>query len=248
MSRVMNRWLLLLSLPFLSSTQSPPIVPTQYGEVKGFYFDSIYDVRAIIFLGIPFAKPPVGDLRFEVSADRFSSTSALISFYWFAMSMREVVSSFWAVNLGQARQYGDRSFFSLEVCEFVCIVFIEAESQQKLPSQHKYLLSFKYLIYHLPAQQFFFIPEGKIVFDEFLCALLQQLHPCFSTQRSWQDVILQPVINLSAFFYALLFVFFLQWSVVINLYKTFGGQSFSIFLVVELEMANSGGCSHFKQF
>uniref|UniRef100_A0A0M3IVE3 Carboxylic ester hydrolase n=1 Tax=Ascaris lumbricoides TaxID=6252 RepID=A0A0M3IVE3_ASCLU len=65
MSRVMNRWLLLLSLPFLSSTQSPPIVPTQYGEVKGFYFGGIYDVRAIIFLGIPFAKPPVGDLRFE---------------------------------------------------------------------------------------------------------------------------------------------------------------------------------------
>uniref|UniRef100_F1KZX8 Carboxylic ester hydrolase n=1 Tax=Ascaris suum TaxID=6253 RepID=F1KZX8_ASCSU len=65
MSRVMNRWLLLLSLPFLSSTQSPPIVPTQYGEVKGFYFGGIYDVTAIIFLGIPFAKPPVGDLRFE---------------------------------------------------------------------------------------------------------------------------------------------------------------------------------------
>ncbi|KAK0405788.1 hypothetical protein QR680_018195 [Steinernema hermaphroditum] len=42
-----------------------PVVDTFYGPVKGFEYGMSNGDTANIFLGIPFAKPPVGDLRFE---------------------------------------------------------------------------------------------------------------------------------------------------------------------------------------
>lgn len=46
--------------------QDDPIVDTNYGSVSGKTFvledESVVDT----FMGVPYAKPPVGELRFEV--------------------------------------------------------------------------------------------------------------------------------------------------------------------------------------
>ena len=46
--------------------ESDPIINTRYGSIKGFQLRTERGFEAEIFLGIPFAKPPVGELRFEV--------------------------------------------------------------------------------------------------------------------------------------------------------------------------------------
>lgn len=40
---------------------------TEYGLVKGIQKTSVLDCKYNAFLGIPYAKPPVDDLRFKVS-------------------------------------------------------------------------------------------------------------------------------------------------------------------------------------
>lgn len=42
------------------------IVKTKSGLVKGFKIASHYNYQYYNFLGIPYAKPPTGDLRFKV--------------------------------------------------------------------------------------------------------------------------------------------------------------------------------------
>ena len=42
------------------------VVNTNYGPVQGFIHNAGNGINARIFLGIPFAKPPVDNLRFEV--------------------------------------------------------------------------------------------------------------------------------------------------------------------------------------
>lgn len=59
----------LLALPSclphrLATGQSEPVVTTKYGKIRGFYQDNV-----AIYYGIPFARPPVGDLRWRVSQD-----------------------------------------------------------------------------------------------------------------------------------------------------------------------------------
>lgn len=41
-------------------------VRTKSGLVKGFKIASHYNYRYFNFIGIPYAKPPIGDLRFKV--------------------------------------------------------------------------------------------------------------------------------------------------------------------------------------
>lgn len=41
-------------------------VVTKSGSVKGYKLPSSFDYQYINFFGIPYAKPPVGDLRFKV--------------------------------------------------------------------------------------------------------------------------------------------------------------------------------------
>jgi hypothetical protein len=50
--------LVILAGVTLVSGQSQPTVTTKYGKIQGFFVDSV-----AIYYGIPFAKPPVGDLR-----------------------------------------------------------------------------------------------------------------------------------------------------------------------------------------
>lgn len=46
--------------------ESNYIVRTEYGKVRGFVQTSVLDAPYIRFLGIPYATPPVGNLRFKV--------------------------------------------------------------------------------------------------------------------------------------------------------------------------------------
>lgn len=68
--------LLLLVFAAVVSTQNFTVTYPQ-GTVKGFPYDSgsdttqLYYGTAEIYLGIPFVKPPVGELRFQVCACAF---------------------------------------------------------------------------------------------------------------------------------------------------------------------------------
>ncbi|KAH7725075.1 CBN-GES-1 protein [Aphelenchoides avenae] len=55
---------LLFALAF---EQHPPsdVVQTEYGKVQGFRVSTRSGFKADVFLGVPFAQPPIGDLRFE---------------------------------------------------------------------------------------------------------------------------------------------------------------------------------------
>ena len=44
-----------------------PIAKTIYGELQGVYEKDSDDNCYVAFKGIPYAKPPVGTLRFQVS-------------------------------------------------------------------------------------------------------------------------------------------------------------------------------------
>jgi hypothetical protein len=55
--------LFTLFYPILSS----PKVITRFGELRGFLTEPFEGQRAEVFLNIPYALPPVGNLRFEVS-------------------------------------------------------------------------------------------------------------------------------------------------------------------------------------
>jgi len=41
-------------------------VTLEQGAVRGLRIESIRDRQLLAFLGIPYAKPPIGDLRFQV--------------------------------------------------------------------------------------------------------------------------------------------------------------------------------------
>lgn len=52
---------------FCRSIQSEVVtVTTKAGPVKGYKIASSFDYHYINFIGIPYAKAPVGDLRFKV--------------------------------------------------------------------------------------------------------------------------------------------------------------------------------------
>lgn len=58
---------LTVFFPAISSTgNTPPTVTTNYGKVEGLWKLSYEGRQYAVFEGIPYAKPPVGDLRFEV--------------------------------------------------------------------------------------------------------------------------------------------------------------------------------------
>lgn len=59
-----------------------PVVTTNLGIVKGFAVQTTEGTMANIFLGVPFAKPPVGDLRFEkpVKLDPWAETKDAVEF------------------------------------------------------------------------------------------------------------------------------------------------------------------------
>lgn len=71
-------WLLLAGLlpSSLSSIIKNPVATTNYGSVLGTWGVSRSNKTYAAFIGIPYAKPPIGDLRFAVSLKS-------IFLYWF---------------------------------------------------------------------------------------------------------------------------------------------------------------------
>ena len=53
-------------LLILNPSEGSPLVETVYGKVKGLEYTTLNGVETEIFLGIPFAAPPIGDLSLEV--------------------------------------------------------------------------------------------------------------------------------------------------------------------------------------
>lgn len=62
-------YLLAVFISFLLSVAfgQQPVVNTTYGRVQGQTLATHYERNVNSFHGIPFAKPPVGNLRFAVS-------------------------------------------------------------------------------------------------------------------------------------------------------------------------------------
>lgn len=53
-------------------------VTTKSGPVKGFKIASAFDYHYINFIGIPYAKPPIGELRFKVCIQQCNNPHQLI--------------------------------------------------------------------------------------------------------------------------------------------------------------------------
>lgn len=70
-------FLVLLAATLALHTALPnhgPTVHTQQGTLIGTYYTSRYGRNFAAFQGIPYAQPPIGDLRFKVKAIFFKST------------------------------------------------------------------------------------------------------------------------------------------------------------------------------
>lgn len=59
--------LVLLSDVTLNTDDEFVYSDTQYGKIKGFVSERVPGDKVEQFLGVPFAAPPVGNLRLEVS-------------------------------------------------------------------------------------------------------------------------------------------------------------------------------------
>jgi len=59
--------ILVFSVAFLQYVDADrPSVETKLGKVEGVWQTSAKGLKYAAFMGIPYAKPPVGDLRLEV--------------------------------------------------------------------------------------------------------------------------------------------------------------------------------------
>lgn len=61
-----------------SQNMASPIVEISHGELRGTFFDNLEGNKFCAFLGIPYAKPPVGSLRFKV---RYNRKHRIVAFY-----------------------------------------------------------------------------------------------------------------------------------------------------------------------
>lgn len=58
---------LLLASHTFANVNEELIVETSYGRLQGITVETNAGKKASVFLGIPYAKPPLAELRFEVS-------------------------------------------------------------------------------------------------------------------------------------------------------------------------------------
>lgn len=61
----LNFLILLSTIVFFAEASTDPIIKFKYGNVKGKYYDLKNGAQAVGFLGVPFAAPPIGELRFK---------------------------------------------------------------------------------------------------------------------------------------------------------------------------------------
>lgn len=72
---ILRALVLLLTVAELLVAQSQEddvTVTLEQGAVKGLRIESVRDEQLVAFLGIPYAKPPVGKLRFKVRKELIS--------------------------------------------------------------------------------------------------------------------------------------------------------------------------------
>lgn len=62
----MFRSLLFLLLPIITLTKAGPTVKINDGIIEGHILKTIKGREIAAFEGVPYAKPPIGNLRFEV--------------------------------------------------------------------------------------------------------------------------------------------------------------------------------------
>ena len=68
---------LILAVNLVHSKEAAPIVTTKTGQVSGTLERSFGSKECYAFRRIPYAEPPIGDLRFRVN--NFSVTSTMIA-------------------------------------------------------------------------------------------------------------------------------------------------------------------------
>lgn len=59
-------FILIVYLEYIVSSEKQPIFATPLGEIKGYYTKTRGNRQISAFTAIPFAKPPLENLRFEV--------------------------------------------------------------------------------------------------------------------------------------------------------------------------------------
>lgn len=67
MLKLLNLFFFLVLLGLVRSDDFEPKVKTPLGGIKGYYKISEYGRQYKAFEGIPYARPPVGKLRFKVT-------------------------------------------------------------------------------------------------------------------------------------------------------------------------------------
>lgn len=65
-------FLLIGCLGYLVNSEDQPIFATPLGEIKGYYMKTRGDKQISAFTAIPFAEPPVENMRFKVNISSFS--------------------------------------------------------------------------------------------------------------------------------------------------------------------------------
>ena len=63
----MIKYAVFISLFQLSYQLEAPIIQTKSGKISGIIEESFSGINYFSYLGIPFAEPPIGNLRFKVS-------------------------------------------------------------------------------------------------------------------------------------------------------------------------------------
>jgi len=72
MGPVLNSLVLYITVLLLKIVNADrPIITTELGQLEGVWQTSAKGLKYAAFLGIPYAKPPIDDLRFEVQTASF---------------------------------------------------------------------------------------------------------------------------------------------------------------------------------
>ena len=74
----MVNWLNFLISLWLKFTPAP-IATTEYGKIEGLHYVTPDGFATQMFMGIPYAKPPINELRFEVGLSRTSQIHKLLN-------------------------------------------------------------------------------------------------------------------------------------------------------------------------
>jgi hypothetical protein len=106
----------------VAQTSEHAIVKVQQGLLKGKILTSVRSKTKFLgFLGIPYAKPPVGELKFKVTSETsFSKTACLLITTWSSQYVRKVVMTGTTLKINfvfDAR----KSIRTACVCVCVCV-------------------------------------------------------------------------------------------------------------------------------